>query len=379
MRVSYWDSLAIRAHKSNCKVVEAHALNNVGYIFYNNAAIENALIYWLRGLKLQEELNDKRGMASTLNNIAALYDGQNDYLKSLEYHKKSLKIKTELNDQLSIAVTLNNMGSAYLNQKKLDLAYDYFNKSLKIREALNDTVGTAISLSNIGCVFDEHKNYETALSFFKRSLVIYEATGDKYGIAYTLNYIGTTLAKQGKLDEALKFGLKGFSLANELKYPDYIKRTASLLYSVYREQKKFDKSLEMYELFMLMKDSVNNVNTRKSTVKQQLKYEYEKREAVFKAEQEKKDILAADQSKRQHMIIIAGSIGLLCLMIVAFFIYLNSRQKLKANVLLTSKNQEIEQKQKEILDSIHYAKRIQTALLPHEKYISRTLDKLNNK
>ena len=35
-----------------------------------------------------------------------------------------------------------------------------------------------------------------------------------------------------------------------------------------------------------------------------------------------------------------------------------------------------EEKQKEVLDSIHYAKRIQTALLTNEKYIERNLLKL---
>lgn len=37
----------------------------------------------------------------------------------------------------------------------------------------------------------------------------------------------------------------------------------------------------------------------------------------------------------------------------------------------------VEVKQKEVLDSIHYAKRIQNALLPNEKLIERDLNKLN--
>ena len=37
----------------------------------------------------------------------------------------------------------------------------------------------------------------------------------------------------------------------------------------------------------------------------------------------------------------------------------------------------IEEKQKEILDSIYYAKRIQTALITSEKYIERNLNELN--
>jgi hypothetical protein len=39
----------------------------------------------------------------------------------------------------------------------------------------------------------------------------------------------------------------------------------------------------------------------------------------------------------------------------------------------------IDEKQKEILDSIRYAKRIQHALLPSEKYVERSLKKLKEK
>ncbi len=39
----------------------------------------------------------------------------------------------------------------------------------------------------------------------------------------------------------------------------------------------------------------------------------------------------------------------------------------------------VEEKQKEILDSIHYAKRIQTALMPNEKYIDRNIRALQRK
>ena len=38
----------------------------------------------------------------------------------------------------------------------------------------------------------------------------------------------------------------------------------------------------------------------------------------------------------------------------------------------------LDEKNKEVLDSIHYAKRIQTALLTSEKYIDRKLNQLNS-
>ena len=39
----------------------------------------------------------------------------------------------------------------------------------------------------------------------------------------------------------------------------------------------------------------------------------------------------------------------------------------------------LEEKQKEVLDSIHYAKRIQQALLPSQRYLERVFKKFNSK
>jgi hypothetical protein len=47
--------------------------------------------------------------------------------------------------------------------------------------------------------------------------------------------------------------------------------------------------------------------------------------------------------------------------------------------LIREQKEEVEHKQKEILDSIHYAKRIQQSLLPPEKYIDRKLEELKSK
>ena len=89
--------------------------------------------------------------------------------------------------------------------------------------------------------------------------------------------------------------------------------------------------------------------------------------------------------------------GLIAVMIVWLVVWWNGR-KLKARAIelteevrkatkviveqkevVEGQKQHIEEKQKEVLDSIHYAKRIQVALLPHEKYIERNLNRLQRK
>jgi len=73
------------------------------------------------------------------------------------------------------------------------------------------------------------------------------------------------------------------------------------------------------------------------------------------------------------IIIYAVSAVLVLTLVLAFFIYRGYREKREANIAITRQKNIIEQKQKEIVDSIRYAQRIQQSLLPTEKYIEKRL------
>jgi len=94
---------------------------------------------------------------------------------------------------------------------------------------------------------------------------------------------------------------------------------------------------------------------------------------------EKQKAIADEKQRKQTIVIWAVVLGLV--LVIAFAVYvfksLNVTRKQKVQIELKSK--QVEEKQKEILDSIHYAKRIQTALIPSEKYISKNLNRLRNK
>ena len=77
--------------------------------------------------------------------------------------------------------------------------------------------------------------------------------------------------------------------------------------------------------------------------------------------------------------------GLVLVIVFSGFIFKSLRTTRKQKLLIEIKNKEteeqkktIEMKQKENLDSIHYAKRIQTALIPNEKYIAKVINKLRS-
>ena len=84
-------------------------------------------------------------------------------------------------------------------------------------------------------------------------------------------------------------------------------------------------------------------------------------------------------TKQRNVIIIIGALSLLALFLLIYVVRANKQRKI-ANLLLTRKKIEIEkqkilvdEKQKEILDSIKYAKRIQKALIANDKMMNDNL------
>ncbi len=85
-------------------------------------------------------------------------------------------------------------------------------------------------------------------------------------------------------------------------------------------------------------------------------------------------ILQAEAIQKQKIMIIAGAVALLLLFGLVYFIWINYRNKKKANVLLKAQRDQIAYQKKHITDSIEYAKRIQTAILPSLEYFTDQIE-----
>jgi serine phosphatase RsbU (regulator of sigma subunit) len=107
-------------------------------------------------------------------------------------------------------------------------------------------------------------------------------------------------------------------------------------------------------------------------VEVQTKYETEKKELQIASLSKDKE-LNDTKLKEQRTLIYSVSAGLVLLLSLCFFIFRGYREKKKANAELEEKNGMIEEKNKDITDSINYAKRIQRAILTSESYLKKHL------
>ncbi|MBA3664453.1 MAG: SpoIIE family protein phosphatase [Bacteroidetes bacterium] len=227
--------------------------------------------------------------------------------------------------------------------------------------------------NNIGAVYHKQNDLVKALSYYQKSLKMHEEVQNKQGIALTMKNIGTVCFQQNKISEAFSYCSRSLNLSKEIGYPESIRNAAEQLKKIYEAQGKPAEALKMFELYVNMRDSINNQETKKAALKSQFKYAYEKKEQEIRSAQEKKD-LKADEEKQRQVLIRNSFIGAFVLaLILSIFILKNYREKQQANAIIITQKQLVEKKHKEITDSINYAERIQRSFLATEKILTKNL------
>ncbi|HEY4799015.1 MAG TPA: tetratricopeptide repeat protein [Bacteroidia bacterium] len=398
----------------------ANAFNNKGKTFWAKGNYPEALKYHLQALKIRQETGDKKGTAFSLGNIGNIYQSQGKYPDAINNYLNALKLLEELGEKRFIANTQNNIGLVYWKQGNRQEALNYYKQALSTRQAIGDKYGIAESYNNIGLIFYDQGNLSEALNNHQQALKIREDLGDKKGISDSYNNIGIIYTKQKKYSEALSNQFKGLSIAQELDDKAGIASAHINIGNIFVDEKKipvakehFNKALQIakeignkeaiknsynglaladsavnnfeeafndYKRYVAYKDSLVNEENTKKTVQAQMNYEFEKKQALEKEEQDRKNSIAEHERERQLIIRNFFIIASALMLALVFFIFRSYRQKQKANVVITQQKNEVE-KQKEIIqeknkgitDSINYAQRIQKALFASDILLNKNL------
>ncbi len=374
----------------------AAGLNNIGSCYQRQGNITKAVEYFRKSLKIQESLKNKIGIASSLGNIGLLYKEQGDLANALAYSNKSLLLLKSINDQQRIELTYNIIGHIYLLltddikqgiesdtvKKLLKLSLYNLNQGKLIAEKIGDEQDLANILTNIGSNYLAQKKLDSALSYYNKGLAIYQKFNDQFGLCNAYNNLGEAYLQLGLLDKSEKLLLDGLRLSQENKLVLNIRDAAESLFMVHEKKGNSDKALEMYELYVSYSDSIASDETKKEIVRHEFKYQYEKKataDSIVNAKQrEIKNAEIAEQkaeikAKRIQQFMLFG--GLALILIFAGFMFNRVKITLRQKKEIETQKEMVEEKQKEIMDSIRYARRIQRALLPSAKYIDKSLKK----
>jgi two-component system sensor histidine kinase/response regulator len=327
----------------------AYKILNVGYQSVGN--LEKAMTLCFKSLKIYEELHDMAGIGASYSNIGLIYRDENAPDDALIYFKKSLDVYSKLkNKPENMWRGYVNIGMTYEMQHKDTIALKNYLLALQQTRILkaNQNVFVSNTLYHLANIYFNRKDYKTAKSYLTQAVT---ALGDNQE-AYPASEIYILLSKVYIVDKeytrALKVAQKGLALVKKENYIIQLAENYLQVAKSYAALKNYSKAYNYQIAYIKIKDSLNNSANIRKIEKLQYNYQLEKKERVNQElikDKKLKEIII----QRQYAVGAVIGIGLLSLVLISVFYYRNFQSKKRDNELLSLQQQEILEQNQEIL------------------------------
>ena len=328
---------------------------------------DDAILYFQNATKSAEVLQDSGYLSFCYKNVGSInldignYEqAKKEFLIGLKYANNSTKNSVSL---------YNNLGTLYKELSMVDSSLYYHNKTLKLREIENDTLGFAHSYNNIGLVYKHMGDFKTALQYLNKSLEIKKKVNDTKGIGGSYINIGSIYLLLKDYQKAYEYASLGMIYTDSVKAKTFtLNGSEHALKSLLKM--KSERAYELFELYDSLNTELNGEEILNNIEANQIKFDVANKEQLLELEKAKANqlsqslIVKEEKAKRLGFIVIAGVIGVIILIIFLIIVYKNFKKKKALSLSLEDQNVLIEQKNKDITDSINYAKKIQNSIMP---------------
>ena len=260
-----------------------------------------------------------------------------------------------------------------------DSSLYFYEQALKLKESIGDSLGLATSYSGIAAVYLTKKNLPLFLKNINSSIYFAKKMNN---VGYEANgyyFIGEAYYTIDKIDSCIFYMNKALKMLKTIGDITRISDCYMYLSNCYDIKKDFKQALEFHKMHKVYYDSLFKKESVEQLENLKIAFETEKKEkenALLSAQNQ----LSNDTIQQQKTIVYFIITALLLALGLAFFVFKGLKNQRNANVIISNqkhevenKNHIIEEKQKEILDSIHYAKRIQSALLANKDLLKQNL------
>ncbi|MEA3477107.1 MAG: tetratricopeptide repeat protein [Bacteroidota bacterium] len=374
------------AEENDFNKLKANVYRNLSICLSTIGNMEESVSYSLKALEVFEILKDSAGVAAMYNGLGNRYSELDQYDKSLEYYEKAAHLNQKLGRTPNLSGNYGNIGLLYLNLEQSENALKYLQKSLALIDTVNNLYDYSLHLQYHVTAYNQIKDYKRALIYQERAYEIAIELDDEYGIFKCMEGFGHTYDLLGEYDTALEYFKRSEEFAERVGSTRFLTNLYSQISSTYAHLNNYQKAYEYNRKYSALNDTI--LTTEKVNAIQRIK--------EFDVDKKQKEITVLTQdaeiqslkAKRQQAVRNSFIIGFVVMVIFVWVILLNFLQKRKANRKIVEQNEQITEANEElkvlneainkqnheIIDSINYAQRIQSALLPPETYISELLN-----
>jgi tetratricopeptide (TPR) repeat protein len=363
----------------------------MGISYFEMGIYDKALKSYHKALEYFEDEGARNDVAKVENGIGEIYEALRMYDDALSYYNRSLEIKKSYGDSLTIANTWINIGKIYYYRRKYEKSLSYFDDAIRIFEKEINYPNLPDAYSGKGLALTQLGKLKMAGVFAKKAKESARNNKNIKGEILAIQLLSKIEKRKRNYQSAIDLLNKAAALSRQIKSMEIEIRVLEDLKEVYQEKGDYKKAFFVQNDLQAVKEMVFGEKTSYKINELQEKYkteQIEKENELLKARKREQDAI----SNKEHIQKIwAVSIAILAVLVFVLGLIFNKRrlkERYQAhndlifqnklvedrNRLIEIQKNALESKNKDITDSILYARRLQNAILPRKEYISQYLN-----
>lgn len=389
----YLDSARVFSERLGDLSKTARTYSKAGLTYDNMSKRAEALDAYKMALKYYEEAKDYSGQGGTLVNIGNLFDRDQD--KALEYFYKSIPLHIKSGNKRFHANTYTNIGYHCMLKKDYDSAYVNLYRAAQMHDNLGSYSGLSITLNILGTAYMQNNEIDSARALFQRTFNAAKSANSKPNQLNAIISLSRIEKTTGNYRKGIEHANVALQYAKELNSLYDLKRAYKELFVIHDSLRDYKNAYQFYREYVSVSDSFTKASNLNDLYLKEQQFKFEKQAAAdsikaaeaikisnaqAEVDKERADRLLAEAKSEEYLryILFAG-LGLV--VVFAFIMYNRFRITNKQKGIIEEQKQKVdlaydqlEEKNTEILDSINYAKRIQSAILPADDVLKQHLN-----
>lgn len=311
------------------------------------------------------------------NSLGNFYNRDNDLRKAISFYLLSAETHRRAGNPEPIYKAYNNLGGAYLKLGKPDSAVYYVTLCKKHNLERGDRQSLIYNNIALSEIFTEGRNKSDGLAYADSAVTEARRFADKYTLVRALIQQCYAMKVNRRPEQIVAVVNECLRLAGEIGDLSTQLQATAFAAENYESMGDYRNALICFKQYKKYNDSIVNAENIRQIHMAEARYDNDKKQTQIELLAEKQKLSETRQEKNKLYLYFAV-VGLAALSVVIVLLYRNNRNEQKANAELAHYNKEVrqqkelvEEKNKEITDSINYARRIQQSLLTSHSYFRR--------
>ncbi len=358
-------------HRAKFQTVHCAIYGRLGKAHFRLGQSNLAIDRYKQGLMLAMQYKDTLMMGDLFNGLANIYDRTGNHGKAVEYCRKGLKLLEKTNHYETLIASYHNLALLYMKQGNLKQARAYLQLSLEKAEEHEYALGVGVVKRALAMYYDRTKKLDSALVLINESIEALKGSTSPVRLSDAYTMLAKIQLDREDPQAALAAAMKSYKISEQTNHLAGITHASQYVSQAYEILGNDQQALIYLKQARKYAEKVDKQRNVTETLERNMRLkaaEETTADSIAHAQQMKiyQDRLAIQQEKvRENSIAFYALLaGIGVLIVLAAGILLSIRYKKRAETILKAQSERARELQKNTLESINYAQRIQNAILP---------------